>query len=175
MQEVIRQRSGSFPEESGQTDSASSDQAAGTSKQRWRNTEELNMGRRRLIVSTLFGFLAGLVCYLGGRYGLKDDISTYMFAYILVNRALIGFVIGLSASRMHWALHGPLIGLIVGVPFAAGCLLGDGNIETAVAALILGALYGLMIEFFTSVVFRARRARRRVSISAPRERHGVRA
>lgn len=111
---------------------------------------------KRLVVSTIFGFVAGIICYLGGKYGLKDDISTAMFLYILVNRALIGFVIGISPFRMHWALHGLLMGLIVGVPFTAGCLLEESNLETAIAALILGALYGLMIEFFTSIVFRAR-------------------
>jgi hypothetical protein len=111
---------------------------------------------KRLLVSTLFGFVAGIICYLGGKYGLKDDISTAMFFYILLNRALVGFVIGISALRMHWTLHGLLLGTIVGLPFLAGCLLEENNLETAVAALILGALYGLMIEFFTSVVCGAR-------------------
>jgi hypothetical protein len=111
---------------------------------------------KRLVVSTIFGFVGGIICYLGGKYGLKDDISTAMVLYILVNRALIGFVIGISPFRMRWALHGLLMGLIVGVPFTAGCLLEESNLETAIAALILGALYGLMIEFFTSIVFRAR-------------------
>ena len=114
---------------------------------------------RRLVIATLFGFVSGMICYLGGRYGLKDDISNVMFLYILVNRTLIGFVIGISTLRIHWVRHGLLIGLLVGLPFAAGCLLEENNIETAIAALILGALYGLMIEFFTSVVFGARQVR----------------
>ena len=97
-----------------------------------------------------------MICYLGGKYGLKDDISTVMFFYILVNRALIGFVIGISLLRLHWALHGLLIGLFVSMPFTVGCLLDESDIETSIAALILGALYGLMIEFFTSVIFGAR-------------------
>ena len=122
------------------------------------------MGGRRLVVSTTFGFVAGIICYLGGKYGLKDDISTMMFVYILVNRVLIGFVIGVSTLRMHWALHGPLVGTLVGLPFAAGCLLEESNLETAVAALILGAVYGLMIEFFTSIVFRAGRVKSIVRI-----------
>jgi hypothetical protein len=114
------------------------------------------MSAKRLVVSTFFGFFAGIICYLGGKYGLGDDISTSMFLYILVNRTLIGFVIGISALRLHWALHGPLMGLLVGIPFAAGCLLEESNVETAIAALILGVLYGLMIELFTSIVFGAK-------------------
>jgi hypothetical protein len=119
--------------------------------------EELVAYAKRPIVSTIFGIIAGIVCYLGGKYGLKDDISTAMLFYILVNRALIGFVIGISPFKMNWAMHGLLMGLIVGIPFAAGCLLEENNLETAIAALVLGAFYGLMIEFFTSVVFRARK------------------
>lgn len=115
---------------------------------------------KRLVVATAFGLVAGVICYLGGRYGLKDEISTPMLFYILVNRTLIGFVIGISLLRMHWAWHGLLIGLLAGVPFAAGCLLEENNVETAIAALILGCLYGLMIEFFTSVAFGARRSAR---------------
>ena len=111
--------------------------------------------KRRLFIATAFGYVAGIICYLGGKYGLKDDISPAMLLYILVNRAWIGFAIGMSPFRMHWALHGLLMGLIAGLPFTVGCLLEESNVETAVAALILGALYGLMIEFFTSVVFRA--------------------
>ena len=82
-----------------------------------------------------------------------------MFFYILVNRTLIGLMIGISMLRMHWSLHGLLVGLLVGVPFAAGCLLEESNLETAIAALILGALHGLMIEFFTSVVFGERQVK----------------
>jgi hypothetical protein len=77
---------------------------------------------KRLIIATLFGFITGIICYLGGRYGLQDDIDSTMFFYILLNRALIGFVIGISIIRMHWVVHGILIGFIVGIPFSIGSL-----------------------------------------------------
>lgn len=115
--------------------------------------------KRRLLVATIFGYVAGIICYLGGKYGLKDEISPAMLLYILVNRAWIGFAIGMSPFQMHWAPHGLLMGLVAGLPFTVGCLLEENNAETAIAALILGAFYGLMIEFLTSVVFRAGSAR----------------
>ena len=111
---------------------------------------------KRLTIATIFGVVSGLICYLGGRYGLKDDVSPVMFLYIVANRTLIGFVIGISVLRMHWALHGGLVGVIVGLPFTVGCLLEEGNVETAIAALLLSAVYGFIIEFFTSAVFSAR-------------------
>ena len=113
------------------------------------------INRKRILVGTVFGFVTGIICYLGGRFGLKDEISTAMLLYILANRTLIGFVIGISPLRMHWALHGIVMGAIVGAPFAAGCLLEQNNLETALAAFILGAVYGFVVELFTSVVFRS--------------------
>ena len=117
------------------------------------------MNTKRLAVATASGVLMGVICYLGGRFGLKDQITTPMLAYILVNRTLIGFVIGLSSLRMRWALHGAMMGVLVGLPFAVGCLLEPENVATAIAALILGAVYGFLIELLTSVVFGARQGR----------------
>jgi hypothetical protein len=111
--------------------------------------------KKRILVGTFFGFVTGIICFLGGKFGLKDEISTAMFFYILANRTLIGFVIGISPFRMHWALHGIMMGTIGGLPFAAGCLLEQNNLETALAAFILGAVYGFVIELFTSVVFKS--------------------
>lgn len=118
--------------------------------------KEENMNKKRVIIATVFGIVMGLICFLGGKYGLKDDITTAEFIYIMTNRTLIGFVIGISALRIHWAFHGSLLGLIVGLPFASGCLLEPDNMETAIAALILGVVYGFLIELFTTVIFRAR-------------------
>lgn len=113
------------------------------------------MAGRRIFIGTVTGFAAGIICWLGGRYGLKDDISTAMLVYILASRTLIGFVIGVSRLRLHWALHGSVMGAVVGLPFAAGCLLEPDNWETALAALVLGAVYGLLIELVTAVLFKA--------------------
>jgi len=111
---------------------------------------------KRLIIATIFGFITGIICYIGGRYGLKDDLSTTMFLYILFNRALIGFVIGISIIRMHWSLHGMLIGFIVGIPFSIGSLFEQNNNEVFFASVLLNVVYGFIIELFTSIVFKAK-------------------
>jgi len=113
---------------------------------------------KRLIIATLFGFIMGIICYLGGKYGLKDDINTTMFFYILLNRALIGFVIGISTMRMHWALHGILLGFIVGIPFSVGSLLEQNKSEVFIASVVLSIVYGFIIELSTSVVLKAKAA-----------------
>jgi len=112
------------------------------------------LDKKRILIASAFGVITGVVCYLGGRFGLKDQISPLMLVYILVNRTLIGFVIGVSTLRLSWPVHGIVIGLAAGLPFALGCLLEPGGEATMIAALILGAVYGFVIELFTSVVFR---------------------
>lgn len=75
-----------------------------------------------------------------------------MLVYILVNRTLIGFVIGVSTLRLSWPVHGIVIGLVAGLPFALGCLLEPGGEATTIGALILGAVYGFLIELLHLLV-----------------------
>jgi hypothetical protein len=109
------------------------------------------MRAKRILIATVFGFITGFLCYLGGRYGLKIEISISNLFMILLHRGLLGFVIGISVLRMHWALHGILLGLIVGLPSVPGIILGEGGL----AYFVMGPVWGLIIELCTSVVFRA--------------------
>jgi hypothetical protein len=111
--------------------------------------------RRRIAIATGWGFVAGILCYLLGRFWLGIDITMSWFLVLLSHRMLLGFVIGISALRWHWALHGILLGLIVGIPdyHFRSMVLGDIN---SGLYFLAGPVWGLMIEFFTSVVFKAR-------------------
>lgn len=109
------------------------------------------MRSKRIVIATIFGFITGFLCYLGGRYGLNIEVSPMHLLMILLHRGLLGFVIGISALRMHWALHGILLGLIVGLPFSPGFFSGEGLIY-----FVMGLVWGFVIELFTSVVFKAK-------------------
>ncbi|KPJ67014.1 hypothetical protein AMJ44_07510 [candidate division WOR-1 bacterium DG_54_3] len=110
------------------------------------------MSAKRVIIATIFGFITGFLCYFGGRYGLKVEMSTVHLFMILLHRGLLGFVIGISALRVPWALHGILLGLIIGLPSVPGIILGEGSL----AYFVAGAVWGFIIELFTSVVFKAK-------------------
>jgi len=110
------------------------------------------MSAKRVIIATIFGFITGFLCYLGGKYLLKVEMSTSHLFMILLHRGLLGFVIGISALRIHWALHGILLGLIVGLPSLPGIISGEGGI----AYFVMGLVWGLIIELFTSIVFKAK-------------------
>lgn len=109
---------------------------------------------KRILIATAMGLMTGIICYLAGRYGLKDEINITMFLYIIANRTLAGFFIGISGLKISWYLHGLLIGFITGIPFSIGTLLDDPCIAVLTVSLILGAVYGLIIELFTSVIFK---------------------
>lgn len=107
---------------------------------------------KRVVIATIFGFITGILCYLGGKYGLKAEMNILELFMILFHRGLLGFVIGISALRIHWALHGILIGLIVGLP-GYPIIFSEGGF---IAYSVMGVIWGFVIEFFTSVVFKAK-------------------
>ena len=115
---------------------------------------------KRLIIATILGLVAGFICYSLASSG-GNEVGLYLALNILFGRTIIGFGIGISRFPMkHWAIHGLVMGLIFSVPFAFGSMMGDNPDFTPwsmfLASLIMGGIYGLVIEFITSVVFRAK-------------------
>ena len=119
------------------------------------------MKTKRLIIATLFGVMFGLVCYGFASSG-EYEISIALALNIILGRTLIGIAIGISSfSLKHWSLHGIVMGLIFGLPAAFGAMLGPDNPEFSqtmmfVSTIIMGIIYGFLIEFFTSVLFKAK-------------------
>ncbi|MDZ7262500.1 MAG: hypothetical protein ONB05_10400 [candidate division KSB1 bacterium] len=125
---------------------------------------------KRVVIATILGLIFGFVCmYLAstspGKLPLVIAIS------IVLNRTLMGFGIGISGLRLAWWLHGLIMGLIFSLPMAFSAAVGgpppEAASETAQAmspiqlfiwTIILGIVYGFLIELFTSVVFKAKRA-----------------
>ena len=109
------------------------------------------MNSRRVLIATLLGLIAGILCYLGGEF-LGKDIDMVTFLMMLLHRTVLGFVIGISALRIRWALHGILLGLIIGLPVYPLIYVEGG----AIAYSVMSILWGFFIELFTSVIFRAK-------------------
>jgi len=113
------------------------------------------MYAKRLIVAVAFGFVTAIICVLLAVLALKQEYTVFTTLYVLINRTLAGVIIGISAIRLGWFKHGALIGLIASLPMAAGGMLYPDNVVVVIATVILGVIYGIIIEFFTSVVFSA--------------------
>jgi hypothetical protein len=107
----------------------------------------------RIAIATIMGVIAGAICMLGVMsMGVK--MTAVLAIWILLNRTVMGFVIGISGLRLHWALHGPLMGLIVGSIFSYAAFLLRQPTLVVVGTLVGSLIFGFLIELFTTVVFK---------------------
>jgi len=119
------------------------------------------MKTKRLIISTILGVVFGFVCY-----GLASSgggaLSLALALNIILGRTMIGIAIGISRFPIkHWSLHGIVMGLVFSIPMGFGAMLGPDNPEFThtmmfVSTIVMGMIYGFLIELITSVLFKAR-------------------
>ena len=116
---------------------------------------------KRFIIATIMGFVTGFIC-LGFASGGPDPLPSAVAWQIVFSRALAGFAIGISIFNMgHWTVHGLVIGLIFSLPLAFSGFMAPDNPEFTkttmfVMTIVLGMVYGLLIEFVTTVLFKAK-------------------
>ncbi len=115
---------------------------------------------KRIIIATLSGLMFGFVCF--GFACSSGELPIALSLQIIASRTLIGFTIGISVLKMHWTLHGFLIGLLFSLPLAFSGLMAPENPEFSstmmvISTLVMGVIYGVLIELITSVLFKARR------------------
>lgn len=118
---------------------------------------------KRVLIATALGLVFGVLNWLLAAFGTPKPLPRSGIATIILGRAVLGFVIGNSAWRMSWWLHGLLIGFIVSLPAAFAVRLMSAQFEmspdlAAVLVLVLGMVIGFLVELLTSVVFKARSA-----------------
>jgi hypothetical protein len=106
------------------------------------------MDVKRVIVCTLLGFAAGLVCWLGSYAagGVPEKFTVGMVLAIIFNRAFIGFALGVSAWRFPWAAHGVVVGLVGSLPIAIYPLLTPGGLAGFALYELAGGAWGFLIE-----------------------------
>ena len=74
---------------------------------------------KRLFVASSVGFLCGISCFVVGKYVLGLPLEWSNLGFILLNRTIMGIVIGISNLKIDWIKHGALIGTIVGCQTAS--------------------------------------------------------
>jgi len=108
---------------------------------------------KRIAIASMCGLIAGFVCTAAGAStGMKLTAATVV--WILLNRTVMGFVIGASGLRMHWAWNGALIGLVVGSIFSYAAFLFDRPGAFVALTMVASIVFGFLIELFTTVVFK---------------------
>lgn len=119
------------------------------------------MKTKRLIITTILGLIFGFVCYGFASSG-NHNIPLSLGITVILGRTLIGFGIGISRFTLgHWAVHGIVMGLIFSLPAGFGALSGPENSEFSpnmimISTLVMGMIYGLLIELITTVIFKAK-------------------
>jgi hypothetical protein len=100
---------------------------------------------KRVAATTILGFIAGIVCWQLGASGGQVQYTTPMIVSTILNRAFIGFVIGISGWGINYLLHGALIGALGGLQMAV-----YANENGFIMITVGGIVYGIVIEFVTT-------------------------
>ena len=114
------------------------------------------MYARRFWIALLFGFAAGLVCAVTSISGKAGDEKIMIFLSALLNRTLIGFVIGISCWRLGWVLHGIFLGLLVTLSMSIPLIwIPEAGYNVFVLYTVAGVVWGFIIELLATVIFKA--------------------
>ncbi len=113
---------------------------------------------KRVAIATLFGLVMGGICATGAFTAGFLTFSTMNLVWVLLNRGVMGFAIGISGLKLHWAWNGTLLGLVVGSVFSYSLFMNMGPVAVPFINAAVNGIFGLIIEFFTTVVFKQRAA-----------------
>jgi hypothetical protein len=83
---------------------------------------------------------------MGAKFGSGMEFTTGVILGIILNRAFIGFTIGVSGWRTHWAFHGVVIGLLGTLPLAVYAIGDPRGLRSFLLMEVAGAVWGLLIE-----------------------------
>jgi hypothetical protein len=109
---------------------------------------------KRVLVATVCGFLFGLICMAlaASNPDSTQALSATIKWNIVLSRALMGFMIGLSALKIQWWLHGIILGFISSIPMAIAVI---PQMEIFIGTFVMGIIYGFLTELITTKLFKA--------------------
>jgi hypothetical protein len=110
---------------------------------------------KRISVATFIGLICGVICMMLASSNAPIPWAIKM--QILANRTLIGLAIGISALKMKWWLRGPLLGFVFSLPLGFSSMMASGYapIWMFTITVLMGIIYGFIIDLFTTVVLKA--------------------
>jgi len=113
---------------------------------------------KRIVIATLSGLGCGFICF--GMASSGGELPLAVALQIIASRTLIGFAIGISSLKINWATHGLIMGIIFSLPLALSGLMAPENPEFSktmmfVSTVVMGMIYGFLIELITSKLFKA--------------------
>jgi len=111
---------------------------------------------KRITIATIMGIVCGFICFFLA--GSNGSMPAGIGISIILSRTLLGFGIGISSFKISWWLHGIIMGIIFSLPMAFSTLAsGAPDVSMIfVGTIIMGIIYGFLIELVTSVLFKAK-------------------
>ena len=109
---------------------------------------------KRILVGILFGLLMGVFCAAGAFNAGFLKFTAVNLIWVLLNRGVMGFAIAISGLKLSWVWNGIIVGIVVGSIFSYSLFMNMGPVLVPFANAMVNGVFGLVIEFFTTVVFR---------------------
>ncbi|MFC1905643.1 hypothetical protein ACFLXL_02405 [Chloroflexota bacterium] len=104
----------------------------------------------RIATTTIIGIVFGIICMLLSKYTAGIDFWPIGISYLL-HHAVMGFAIGASSVKIHWAAHGAMWGALFGLFLAISCV---GSTLSPWIAFIMIVVWGFLIETLATKVFK---------------------
>jgi len=110
------------------------------------------MNNKRIGIATALGFVCGIICLLLGHFAGGTPWSIAFIVGGLVNRSMMGFVIGTTGVKSNPWLRGAIWGILMSVGPAIASGFGP---DKFIPYCVAGTIYGILIDGLTSKVFKA--------------------
>lgn len=110
---------------------------------------------KRVIIATICGFIFGFVCMSFANSDSSQPIDLSLKLTLIFSRGITGFMIGISALKLSWWLHGVVLGFIGSIPMMFPTM---DNPTIMIATVVMGMFYAFLTELITSIIFKAKSA-----------------
>ena len=107
---------------------------------------------KRVIITVVLGLIFGCVSWVVCNYAMGHRQPLSINLMMIITNGLLGFCIGISSLRWHWAVHGIVLGGLFGIIMGLAALAQGSEF---IWPLIFGLVYGVLIELIATVAFKA--------------------
>jgi len=108
---------------------------------------------KRIIICTIGGVIAGILCMIGGILSGNITEITFMGIFpLFFNRMMLGFIIGISNLKMHYLLHGAMVGLLISL--ISSLLIIEESTIGFILFSTAGIIYGALIDWVATKLFK---------------------
>ena len=108
------------------------------------------MKASRLVTTTILGAAFGVICMFLSRYTAEVDFWPLGVSFLL-HHTVLGFTIGASSLKMHWAAHGAFWGALFGVFLA---IIGVDIYPDPWQLFVIPVIWGFLIETLATKAFK---------------------